>query len=337
MTQSIIYSNYKFDITVGQSSVDIQVFDTTSTDKYAGTVNEHEIYVNPIDKFAKLLIGALGGKKDFSIGLVRLPDKLKCQLTYKTDFIELEETFALDKQACTPEQFEISILQMEKLKLEQVNQQFQAKVSELNARVQELEAEIATHSSVDIQVKTQMLQEMEVNTMKRIKKLEAELRIKEEETEKKLLEKTTQVNNELSLQEKRLTMRICDFEQREQNNLLPKVAEKSQIPILNCTQDIFDKMLKNDKEYVVHFQNDYMCITNYGKVFCKQHLSPGQWNNFGSIRYNYMSFFDFEISVMNPKILKVITQLFIHDPTSCGSVNCLYLPIEKILGHPISR
>ncbi len=189
MTQSIIYSKYKFDITVGQSSVDIQVFDTTSHNKYAGTVNEHEIYVTPIGKFVKLLTGALENQPDFSIGIVKLPDKLKCQLTYKTDFIELEEIFALDQQACTPEQFEISIGQMERLKLEQANKQYQAKIAELNARVQALEAEIAAHSSVDFQVKTQMLQQMELDTLKRIKQMESELKIKEEETEKKLLEK----------------------------------------------------------------------------------------------------------------------------------------------------
>lgn len=101
MSQTIIYSNYKFDITIDQSKVHIKVFDTVSMDLYEGTVNEQEIYVNPISKFAKMLTGALAQEKDFSIGIDKCPDKLKCHLTYKTDFIELEEIFSLDQVANT--------------------------------------------------------------------------------------------------------------------------------------------------------------------------------------------------------------------------------------------
>ncbi len=95
MNQTIIYSNYKFDITVGQSQVHIKVFDTVTMNLYEGIVNENEIYVSPINKFAKLLVSALVQEKAFAIKIDKCPDKLKCQLQYKTDFIELEETFSL--------------------------------------------------------------------------------------------------------------------------------------------------------------------------------------------------------------------------------------------------
>ncbi len=103
MTHTIIYSNYKFDIILEQTSVTIKVFDTITMNLYEGIVNENEIYVNPICKFVKLLVSALENQPDFSIGITKSNNAFKCQLQYKTAFIELEETFLLTQVSNTQE------------------------------------------------------------------------------------------------------------------------------------------------------------------------------------------------------------------------------------------
>ncbi len=97
MTHVITYLNYRFDIELGKNQISIKVFDTNTMDLFEGTVNEHEIYINPIDKFEKLLVSALKKHHGFSIEVTKSSDTIKGKLTYKTYFIELDETFSLNK------------------------------------------------------------------------------------------------------------------------------------------------------------------------------------------------------------------------------------------------
>ncbi len=128
----------------------------------------------------------------------------------------------------------------------------------------------------------------------------------------------------MNLQEKRLTDRIIAFEQRELNNLLPKVAEKNQIPIGYCPQDIFNKMLKNDKEYVVCFENygnndENIYITNYGKVFLLWTTVQAHAN---TCRNTITRYYDLKINSMNRQILDIIKIACKRTPTHyCGNGN----------------
>lgn len=144
MINTITYSNYKFDIEPKQNQVYIKAFDTVTMELYEGTVYEHEIYVSPINKFCTMLSSALGQEKDFTIGIVRCPDKLKCELKYKTNFIELDEAFSLDQVANTQaiEHFlKNKITELEKrvesfeTKLLDNEKQHKQKISELEAQI----------------------------------------------------------------------------------------------------------------------------------------------------------------------------------------------------------
>ena len=97
MNQSITYNDYKFDISDEQNSIKIQVFNNKTQEFYSGTVNENEIYVQPIGKFYKMLLSALNKEENFDMEITKSNDKLKCKILYKTEFIELEEIFSLDK------------------------------------------------------------------------------------------------------------------------------------------------------------------------------------------------------------------------------------------------
>jgi hypothetical protein len=82
MNQTICFSDYKFDIELVNTSINIKVFNTTSLDLYEGSVNEAEIYIQPISKFYKMLISGLNKENNFNFEINKLTDKLKCQLNY---------------------------------------------------------------------------------------------------------------------------------------------------------------------------------------------------------------------------------------------------------------
>lgn len=53
----------------------------------------NDIYINPLDKFYKMLSSALESKLGFTFSIESLTDKLKCKLNYTTEFVDLEEIF----------------------------------------------------------------------------------------------------------------------------------------------------------------------------------------------------------------------------------------------------
>ena len=109
MNQTICFSNcshtgadlqwYKFDIELLNTSINIKVFNTTSLDLYEGSVNEAEIYVQPISKFYKMLVSGLNKENNFNFEINNLTDKLKCQLNYLNEFVDIEEFIILNKKA----------------------------------------------------------------------------------------------------------------------------------------------------------------------------------------------------------------------------------------------
>ena len=67
MNQTICFSDYKFDIELVNTSINIKVFNTTSLDLYEGSVNEAEIYIQPISKFYKMLVSGKTYKIELKI------------------------------------------------------------------------------------------------------------------------------------------------------------------------------------------------------------------------------------------------------------------------------
>ena len=99
MNQTICFSDYKFDIELVNTSINIKVFNTTSLDLYEGSVNEAEIYVQPISKFYKMLVNGLNKENNFNFEINNLTDKLKCRLNYLNEFVDIEEFIILHKKA----------------------------------------------------------------------------------------------------------------------------------------------------------------------------------------------------------------------------------------------
>ena len=99
MNQTIYFSDYKFDIELVNTSINIKVFNTTSLDLYEGSVNEAEIYVQPISKFYKMLVSGLNKENNFNFEINNLTDKLKCRLNYLNEFVDIEEFIILNKKA----------------------------------------------------------------------------------------------------------------------------------------------------------------------------------------------------------------------------------------------
>ncbi len=97
MNNRIIYDNYnfdnyKFDISLGESDVKIKICDTLSTDIFECMVNENDTNKHSVFKFCKLLICGLSKEKDFIFQITKIPDKIKCKITYKNDFLDEEYT-----------------------------------------------------------------------------------------------------------------------------------------------------------------------------------------------------------------------------------------------------
>ena len=77
MNQTICFSDcsptgadlqcYKFDIELLNTSINIKVFNTTSLELYEGSVNEAEIYIQPISKFYKMLVSGKTYKIELKI------------------------------------------------------------------------------------------------------------------------------------------------------------------------------------------------------------------------------------------------------------------------------
>ncbi len=98
MNQTIYFSDYKVDITLEPTIIYIRVFNTKTLDLYEGSVNSNDIYINPLDKFYKMLSGALSSKPGFTFTIENQTDKLKCKLNYITDFFDLEELFVVNRK-----------------------------------------------------------------------------------------------------------------------------------------------------------------------------------------------------------------------------------------------
>ena len=128
MNQTIYFYDYKFDIELVNTSINIKVFNTTSLDLYEGSVNEAEIYIQPISKFYKMLVSGLNKENNFNFEINNLTDKLKCRLNYLNEFVDIEEFIILNKKANNKaveyhQQNEINLLKEQvKLLSEQVNQ-----------------------------------------------------------------------------------------------------------------------------------------------------------------------------------------------------------------------
>jgi len=138
MNQTICFSDcsptgadlqcYKFDIELLNTSINIKVFNTTSLDLYEGSVNEAEIYIQPISKFHKMLVSGLNKENNFNFEINNLTDKLKCRLNYLNEFVDIEEFIILNKKANNKAveyhlHNEINLLKEQvKLLSEQVNQ-----------------------------------------------------------------------------------------------------------------------------------------------------------------------------------------------------------------------
>lgn len=96
--QTIYFSDYKFDITLEPAIINVKIFNTKTLDLYEGSVNSNDIYINPLDKFYKMLSSALELKPGFTFAIENQPDKLKCKLNYATEFFDLEELFVVNKK-----------------------------------------------------------------------------------------------------------------------------------------------------------------------------------------------------------------------------------------------
>jgi hypothetical protein len=328
MNQTVIYNNYKIDITLesNANTVQIKMFDTVSLELFEGSVNANEIYVSPIEKFYQMLSSALDKKTDFAIGITRLTDKIKCKLTYKTHFIELDEFLSLDKILVTTDQIKIAKLERENISLNLKIAETEIKMKELNENIDQLkhENQQEKQKNIDIEIRIKILQEVELDVRNRIKKLEDELDQKVRETNIKLSERQKQVTHELTLKEKRLEDRLIAFEQRELNNLLPKVAEKNDAfrSFILCTlcnnshdlppgysqqiNNFIDTIMNNDKEYIVstdwkrsnNVSTGQCYITNYGKVFLQIKPYDRCWT--------YCRYLDLKINSMCKLILEII-------------------------------
>jgi hypothetical protein len=99
MTQTIHFSDYKFDITLEPTNININIFNSKTMDLFEGSINQNDIYINPLDKFYKMLSNGLESKPGFTFSIESLTDKLKCKLNYTTEFIDLEEIFVVNKKA----------------------------------------------------------------------------------------------------------------------------------------------------------------------------------------------------------------------------------------------
>ncbi len=97
MEQTFIFANYKFNILLKDTSINIKIQDTNTIEIYEGSVNENDIYIRPISKFNKLLVNALNKISGFNINLVKIDNKIKCKLQYTGDFVEVEEVFLLNQ------------------------------------------------------------------------------------------------------------------------------------------------------------------------------------------------------------------------------------------------
>ena len=98
MTQTIHFSDYKFDITLEPTIININIFNSKTMDLFEGSINQNDIYINPLDKFYKMLSSALESKPGFTFLIESLTDKLKCKLNYTTEFVDLEEIFVVNKK-----------------------------------------------------------------------------------------------------------------------------------------------------------------------------------------------------------------------------------------------
>jgi hypothetical protein len=94
---TIIYDNYKFEIELSESQININLTKTDLLDVYKGFVNEADIYVKPIKKFYLMIGKALNKEPNYNIIITEKKGQMICSFSYNNEMIDIEETITCTK------------------------------------------------------------------------------------------------------------------------------------------------------------------------------------------------------------------------------------------------
>lgn len=375
--------NFNIIITLDDTSIKVNIDDKNIDRMYENTITTQDMSTIKIKKLATFIDKSLKNEgynsftitpnynEELSLNVLHL------KISYKNDFdnykenLILKEIISLDNQS----QLQIKRLEQHIQELQQSVQQIKKVNDNNNKYIVTLEKKLKEYedNEENLKIRQKILQDTEIETYKRIKNLEQKLVLKEQETERKIVEETKKFTEEFKLREQQIETRWLSLINQEQNNTLPKVAEKDQKFMENIekcmsfgkgfkvilndityqgkdTQDLIKKLqdtmnsvMIDDKEYIVKIlirggmKTGY--ITNYGKVFQQFYYSP---NNYILYWYN-----DFKIKNMNINLVELLEEAsnnmtygnsstnFFGPPTIMKCSNTIQCSIPNIYQCPI--
>ncbi len=317
-------NNFIFNYTSNNSIIETSLYDNNyiickinfldSNNVFTAKIINSDIKIGSVNKFFSMIKNSFESKPDYSFEFTFMEDNnlnVFITFSYSNELIDLQETIIFTKESND-----------EKTKLENkiklLESQLESQKIFYENKIQELEQQ--NNLVQNIQLQKRINDEQYITNLNKINELEEKLKAKELELNNKesmlnemfILEERKKVleQKEIQLNEKELII-----ENRFNNNVLPKVCEKTDCKsflegVLSFSEirykTIIDTFMNDNTEYVVDFtegglgcDGEIVLITNKGKVFNKYTAN--------SLRPQY-GYIDFDIKIMNKRIILLIKQ-----------------------------
>jgi len=94
---TIIYDNYKFEIELFGTHLNVKLTDIEQLDIYECSVKEADIYVKPIKKFYSMIEKGLSREPNYNVTINDKKTPLVCSFAYSTEMVDIEESVSFTK------------------------------------------------------------------------------------------------------------------------------------------------------------------------------------------------------------------------------------------------
>ena len=94
---TIIHDNYKFEIEITKTKLNINLTEINLLDIYECSVEEADIYVKPIKKFYSMIEKSLNKEPNYNLIITNKKGQLICSFAYKNEMLDIEESMTFTK------------------------------------------------------------------------------------------------------------------------------------------------------------------------------------------------------------------------------------------------
>ena len=157
---TIIIDNYKIELELLPSQINIKLTDNKSYSIYEGQVNEDDIYIKPIKKFYSMIIKSLNKEPNYKYTIHHKDTRIIFIFSYNTEMFDVDENIIFYKNSDSKTieilNNKIKELELKNQNLELKNQEtiddYDCKIKNLNGIINELEDEIKVRIENDLDV-----------------------------------------------------------------------------------------------------------------------------------------------------------------------------------------